>query len=295
VSTIDRSRGEWIIMNQFIRRIKGVFNRLFGKKRDIRLGIYGEPNTGKTTLANKISMDWLGEPVGVVSEMPHTTRMIQKKEKVEVKSGNKTLSMNLLDMPGLATQVDYKQFLKFKRLPTSPVSGVAFSDLTLAHLKKIAKNKELKFTKSTKKPALIKKVKLAVKESTLTALTKELNIKVKKKKISGKYRKLEAKSLAEEATKAIIEAIKWLDNVDNVIVMMDSTKDPLTQVNIMLLGNLEAKGIPVVICANKTDMATAKPSAISDAFPQHPVVEISALKGTNLDELYSTIAKQVGV
>jgi signal recognition particle receptor subunit beta len=61
----------------------------------------------------------------------------------------------------------------------------------------------------------------------------------------------------------------------------------------MLLGNLEAKGIPVVICANKTDLQKAKPAAIRDAFPQHPVVEISALKGTNLDELYSTIAGQV--
>jgi len=280
-------------MKQIIRKLRGLFNRLFGKKRDIRLGIYGEPNTGKTTLANKISLDWLGEPVGTVSEMPHTTRMIQKKEHVEVKAGNKTLSMNLLDMPGLATQVDYKQFMKFKRSTSNPVGNVAFKDLTAAALKKIAKKKEIKLTAKAKKPAIIKKLKTGVKASELSALVKELKIKVKKKKKSSKYSKGEAKTIAEEATKAIIEAIKWLDNVDNVIVMMDSTKDPLTQVNIMLLGNLEAKGIPVVICANKTDLPRSKPTAIRDAFPQHPVVEISALKGTNLDELYSTIAGQV--
>jgi len=280
-------------MNQLIRKIRGVFNRLFGKKRDIKLGIYGEPNTGKTTLANKISMDWLGEPVGIVSEMPHTTRMIQKKEHVEVKAGNKSLTMNLLDMPGLATQVDYKQFMKFKRSSSNPVGTVAFKNLTVAALKKIAKKKGIKLSATAKKPAIIKKLKTEVKAAELLALVKELKIKVKKKKTSSKYSKGEAKTIAEEATKAIIEAIKWLDNVDNVIVMMDSTKDPLTQVNIMLLGNLEAKGIPVVICANKTDLPRSKPTAIKDAFPQHPVVEISALKGTNLDELYSTIAGQV--
>jgi GTPase Era involved in 16S rRNA processing len=280
-------------MKHIIRKIRGLFSGLFGGKRQIKLGIYGEPNTGKTTLANKISMDWLGEPVGIASEMPHTTRMIQKKEKVEVKVGNKTLSMNLLDMPGLATQVDYKQFLKFKRLPSEPSTSISFSDISLAALKKIAKSKQLSYTTKTKKPALLKKVKVVVKESELSGLAKELKFKVKKKKKSkSKYSKNEAKTLAEEATKAIIEAIKWLDNVDNVIVMMDSTKDPLTQVNIMLLGNLEAKGIPVVICANKTDLPTANPSGIRDAFPQHPVVEISALKGINLDELYNTIAKQ---
>ncbi|MFH1450639.1 MAG: GTPase [archaeon] len=280
-------------MKQFIRKLRGIFNRLFGKKREIKLGIYGEPNTGKTTLANKISMDWLGEPVGEVSEMPHTTRVIQKKEHVEVKAGNKSLTMNLLDMPGLATQVDYKQFLKFKRPSLNSGNSVSFADLSLTALKKIAKNQGITLSAKAKKPAAIKKLKEELKESSLPELVKTLKITVKKKKKPSKIGQTDAKTFAEEATKGIIEAIKWLDNVDNVIVMMDSTKDPLTQVNIMLLGNLEAKGIPVVICANKTDLRSANPAGIRDAFPQHPVVEISALKGTNLDELYGVIAKQV--
>ena len=71
---------------------------------------------------------------------------------------------------------------------------------------------------------------------------------------------------------------------------MDSSKDPLTQVNIMLVGQLEAKNIPIVIVANKTDLPKSNIAAIEEAFPQHPVVPISAQTGSNLDNLYITIA-----
>lgn len=195
------------------------FLGLFGLKKEIRLGIYGSVNTGKTTLANKISMDWTGSPVGKVSEIPHETRMVQKKEKVELKLDKKKVMINLLDMPGLATKIDYRSFLKF-----------------------------------------------------------------------GMSRKA-AKARAREATDGVIEAIKWLNNVDTVLAVMDSTEDPLTQVNITLLGNLEARKIPVIIVANKIDKKRAKPNAIREAFPQYPVVEISALKGINIDNLYGAIGK----
>jgi len=275
-------------MKRLIQKIKGIFKSLFGTKRIIRLGIYGEPNTGKTTLANKISMDWLGEPVGIVSEMPHTTRMIQRKEHVEINAGGKKLVMNLLDMPGLATQIDYKQFLKYSKI--ADLSDAKFNSLKVTDLKKIAKEKEI--TVSGKKSNIIKKLKESIDEEDLPGIVKELGIVVKKKKKKGaKYTKIEARGIAEEATKAIIEAIKWLDNVDTVLVMMDSTKDPLTQVNIMLIGNLEAKGIPIIIVANKTDLQAANPDGIRDAFPQHPVVEISALRGSNMDDLYNAIAE----
>ena len=113
----------------------------------------------------------------------------------------------------------------------------------------------------------------------------------KEKSKKKKYSQKEARKIAEEATKGVVEAIKFLDKVDTVLVMMDSTRDPLSQVNIMLVGNLEAKGIPIIIVANKTDLKSAKPENIKNAFPQHPVVAISALKGHNLDELYEAIAK----
>jgi len=195
------------------------FATLFGVKKTIRLGIYGEVNTGKTTLANKISMDWLGETVGEASEVPHETRFVQKKEKISIKHGRKNVNINLLDMPGIATKINYKDFLRYG------------------------------------------------------------------------FSKKDAKQRAKEATEGVIEAIKWLSNVDTVLAVMDASQDPLTQVNITLLGNLEARKIPVIIVANKIDKKRANAKRIKEAFPQYPVVEISALKGTNIDHLYGAIAK----
>lgn len=202
-----------------IGKILGWFKSIFGKKKTIRLGLYGPPNAGKTTLANKISFDWTGSLVGKVSEIPHETREVQKKEKVIVKTGNKKIEMNLLDMPGIATKVDFEEFLKY-------------------------------------------------------GMSEE-----------------EAQSRAKEATKGVIEAIKWLEKVDTALVVLDSTLDPYTQVNITIIGNLEARNIPIIIVANKTDLKEAETERVRNAFPQHPVVEISAKEGINMDELYKTIAK----
>jgi len=198
-----------------------MLSSLFGKKKNVSLGLYGAPNAGKTTLANKICMDWIGEPLGTVSEIPHETRVVQKKEKVEMKYNGRKLSMNLLDMPGISTKVDYKEFTKH---------GI---------------------------------------------------------------KKDEAQVRAKEATKGIIEAIKWLENVDAALVVMDSTEDPYTQVNITILGNLEARKIPVILIANKTDLAKANKTKIEDAFPQYKVVPISAKEGENMDGLYKEIFSRV--
>jgi hypothetical protein len=195
---------------------------LFGMKKNVRLGIYGSVNVGKTTIANRISKDWTGEEVGKVSKIPHETRFVQKKEKIELKHKNKKVMINLLDMPGLATKIDYREFIRY---------GMS---------------------------------------------------------------KRAAKQRAREATDGVIEAIKWLSNVDTVLAIMDATQDPLTQVNITLLGNLEARKIPVIIVANKIDKRKARPDAIREAFPQYPVVEVSGLKGTNMDKLYEHIAKHAG-
>ena len=195
--------------------IKNIFS---GNSSEIRLGFYGAPNAGKTSLANKISMDWLGEEVGSVSEVPHETREVQKKERVKVESNGKELTMNLLDMPGISTHIDYKDFAKHK--------------------------------------------------------------------IKGK----KAKDRAKEATAGVIEAIKWLDDVDVVLAVMDSTEDPYNQVNITILGNLEARKIPIIIVANKTDLKKSDIKRIKDAFPQHQVVPVSAKTGKNLEDLYDAIA-----
>lgn len=209
-----------IVMIMVIMKFFDWLQAILGMKKNITLGIYGEVNVGKTTLANKISMDWTGEKVGKASRIPHETRTVQKKEKVEIPlKGRRKLTLNLLDMPGLATKIDYKNFMKYK-----------------------------------------------------------INSKAAKKR-------------AKEATKGIIEAIKWLDNVDAVLAVMDASKDPYTQVNLTLLGNLEAKGIPVIIVANKMDKKRASVKRIKEAFPDYPVVPISALKGKNIDKLYEAIGE----
>lgn len=202
-----------------LKRLLGWFRKIFGGKKKISLGLYGPPNAGKTTLANKISLDWIGSPVGKVSEIPHETREVQKKEHVIVKTGGKTLEMNLLDMPGIATKIDYEEFLDFGMDPK------------------------------------------------------------------------EARARAKEATKGVIEAIKWLEHVDTALVVMDATKDPYTQVNITIIGNLEARDIPVLIVANKTDLKDSDSERIKEAFPQHPVVAISGKTGKDIDKLYKAIAK----
>ncbi len=205
--------------NIFQRFINRFFKNLFKKKKELKLGLYGPPNGGKTTLANKICMDWLGEELGTVSRVPHETREIQIKEQIQVKSGNKELTFNLVDTPGIATKIDFEDFMK-------------------------------------------------------VGLSKE-----------------EAKKRAKEATKGVISAIKWLDEVDAVVVVLDSTKDPYDQVNITIVGNLAARNIPVLIAANKIDLKRSNVELIKEAFPQYPVVGISAKYGNNMEEFYSELFK----
>ncbi|MAF37149.1 GTP-binding protein [archaeon] len=203
------------------KSIKGFFNGflgLFGKKKLVKLGLYGPPNAGKTSLANKICEDWIGESMGDASEVPHETREVQIKEKVEIKgSGGKKIIFNLIDTPGIATKIDYEEFLKFK----------------------LGKRK--------------------------------------------------ARARAKEATKGVIEAIKWLENVDCVITVLDATKNPYSQVNITIIGNFAARNIPVLIVGNKTDLKRANLKRIKSAFPQYPVVGISALTGENIEEFYEQL------
>jgi small GTP-binding protein len=207
-----------------IGRLKDLFSNLFSdsEKDDIGIGIYGPPNAGKSTLANEISKDLTGEEMSNVSEVPHETRAVEKKEQVTIESEDgRSLDLNLLDMPGISTNVDFKDFTEH---------GMEEDD---------------------------------------------------------------AKGRAKEATKGIVEAIKYLDDVDACLVIFDATEDPYTQVNVTIIGNLEAKDIPILILANKIDKEGADPSRVRDAFPQHPVLEISAKEGENIDKLYQEIIERL--
>ncbi|MFT4297908.1 MAG: GTP-binding protein, partial [Candidatus Woesearchaeota archaeon] len=86
-----------------------------------------------------------------------------------------------------------------------------------------------------------------------------------------------------------IDSIKWLDDVNIVIVVLDATIDPYSQVNITIIGNLQARKIPVIIAANKVDLKKSKVKKIEAAFPQYPVVGISAKYGKNIEKFYEKL------
>ena len=204
------------IIKKFSRRI---LRSLFKRRENIKIGFYGPPNAGKTSLANRICKDWTGEEIGTVSKVPHETRHVQFKEKVEIKYKGKTLVFKLVDTPGIATKIDYEDFLQY---------GV---------------------------------------------------------------KKNEAKKRAKEATQGIIESIQWLDDMEAVVVVLDASENPYSQVNITIIGNLVARKIPVLVVANKIDLKKADIKKVEAAFPDYDVVGISAKEGINLDEFYESLFK----
>jgi len=209
------------LMLKLKKRFSFIYKWFF-KKDKMRIGIYGPPNAGKTTLANRILRDWTGDIMGSASEVPHETRRFRLRESVKIEVDGKSLNLDIIDTPGLATKIDFHEFLKF------------------------GMNED------------------------------------------------EAKRRAKEATEGVIEAIKWLDDLDGVLLVMDSTEDPFTQVNVTVVGNIEARDLPLLIVANKIDLANSSPARIKSAFPQHPVVPLSALKGLNIDNLYKSLAERFG-
>jgi len=210
-------------MVAFLKKFFSKFiKKFFKRKSSVKLGLYGPPNGGKSTLANRICKDWLGEEISKVSKIAHETREIKIKDNVVIKnSDGKELAFNVVDTPGIATKIDYEDFLK---------NGLS---------------------------------------------------------------KTVAKRRAKEATKGVIEAIKWLDDMEAVIVVLDSTKDPYSQVNITTIGNLAARKIPVLIAGNKIDLKKGSTKKIKSAFPQYDVIGVSAKYGNNVEELYDQLFKLV--
>ena len=200
-----------------LKILKNLFRTFFRGKNNVKIGFYGPPNAGKTSIANLICKDWLGEDIGVVSEVPHETREVQFKEKVEITHKGKALVFKIVDTPGIATRIDYEDFLRYG------------------------------------------------------------------------LRKGEAKKRAKEATQGIIESIKWLDDMDAVVVVLDASQNPYSQVNLTIIGNLVARKIPVLIVANKVDLRHASQKKIEEVFPDYEVVGISAKKKLNIDKFYEAL------
>ncbi len=203
-----------------VTALRSIFKR---KTKTLMLGIVGEVNAGKTTLANRMGIDLANKPVGVVSPIPHETRDVVKLENCILDAnGHGIVNMTIVDTPGIATYVDYRKFVTDHNM--------------------------------TKKEAIER---------------------------------------AKEATKGVIKAIESLDQLDAAIVVVDTTHPPFNQVNLMILGNLQAKNIPVIVAANKIDLPEADLHLVEETFSGNPVVPISALHGHNMEALYEAIAKIV--
>lgn len=214
------------IINQIrekVQKMLNIFLSWFKKsgKKEVTIGFFGSPNVGKTSLANRICMDAGMSPVGNVSVIPHETREILRKNGVTINIGDAKLSMNILDLPGIAIRVDYRTFLNY---------GLSVE---------------------------------------------------------------EAQERAKEATKGIVEALKVMEKVDTALIILDSTKNPKSQVNITLLGAMEAREIPFIIVANKIDLENADVEKIKKAFPEYPVIGVSALTGKNMEQLYKKIEEHL--
>lgn len=206
-----------------ITGIKNSISQLFSSSEPKRIGIYGPPNAGKTTLANRIARDWTGDAIGPESHIPHETRRARKKENVEIKRNGRTVSIDIVDTPGVTTKVDYEEFLDFDMQEDDAIQR------------------------------------------------------------------------SREATEGVAEAMHWLrEDIEGVIYVLDATEDPLVQVNTMLVGIIESRDLPAIILANKIDLDDADVSRVKNAFPQHEVVELSALEGDNMDEVYDRIAARFG-
>jgi len=101
------------ILVQTKKRLSKFLKAFFQKKR-ARIGIYGPPNAGKTTLANHIAKDWTGEDVGPVSEIPHETRRAVRKTDISITGSNgSNITIDIVDTPGVTTKIDYKDFLEY--------------------------------------------------------------------------------------------------------------------------------------------------------------------------------------
>ena len=101
------------LIRSFRENFGAWINRIFKKKR-AKIGLYGPPNAGKTTLANRIVQDWSkSEYLGKISPIPHETRRAMRMEGVMIEANGSSIELDIVDTPGMATKIDFKEFMAF--------------------------------------------------------------------------------------------------------------------------------------------------------------------------------------
>jgi GTPase len=86
-------------------------NKVFGKKKSASVCLVGEVNTGKSTLANRLTQDFVGKDMSAVSEIAHETRDIISMEHIDFIADGTKIDLTLVDTPGIATAINYKDFV----------------------------------------------------------------------------------------------------------------------------------------------------------------------------------------
>ncbi len=92
-------------------------------------------------------------------------------------------------------------------------------------------------------------------------------------------------------------------NVTDIVILVVAADDGLKPQTIEAINHTKAAGVPMIVAINKIDKPDAKPQKVREELLQHEIivedmggevqdVEVSALKGTNLDKLLEAIQLQ---
>lgn len=209
---------------KILTQLRNSFSSLFGSEETKQIGIYGPTNSGKTTFANRILRDWEGEEMGSAKHVPHETRRVQKREDVKIERNGGSVSLSIVDTPGVETKVNKDEFVD-----------------------------------------------------------------------DHNFEEDDAVRRSREAAQGIGEAMRWLrEEIDGVLYVLDSTKDPINDVDHLVTGIIEENDTPVLVLANKIDLEGSDVERIRKTYPEFEVVEMSAKEGNNIDEVYDKIAEKFG-
>ena len=95
-------------------------------------------------------------------------------------------------------------------------------------------------------------------------------------------------------------------NITDIVILVVAANDGLMPQTIEAIRHTKAAGVPMIVAINKIDLDSANPQKVRERLLEHEIVvedmggdvqdvEVSALKGTNLDKLLDAIALQAEI